>query len=150
MLTATTQEQALATLQMLETELHRRRPWFRRFDDYYRGRHPLVFASEQFSQYFGDRYKDSADNWTQVVADAPVERLCVSGMRLAGEDSGFDDELWGIWQENDCDEQSDLAFLEAVINGRSAVLVWADGDGNPTITWEHPAQTVVAYDHDTR
>jgi SPP1 Gp6-like portal protein len=134
----------------LAMELRRRRPIMWQHDDYYRGEHRLMFASEQFRKYFGDRYTKFADNWTQVVADAPVERLNISGFRLANEDSGYDKDLWSIWQQNDCDEQSDLAFLEAVITGRSFALVWGDQDDNPLVTFEHPSQCIVAYDMETR
>lgn len=149
---ATTMEEALTLLQQLAYELRRRRPYLERNDNYYRGKHRLAFASAQFSKYFGGRYADFSDNWVQVVADAPIERLNVSGIRLAGQSTGVDEDLWGAWEENDCDEQSDLAFLEAVIGGRSFALVWDDGtdSGNPRITFEHPAQCIVAYDSETR
>lgn len=147
---ATDFEGAIRLMEPMYQELRRRRPVLEQHDNYYRGRHRLAFASQQFAKYFGSRYENFADNWVEVVADAPVERLCVSGVRLAGEDSGFDADLWSAWQENDCDEQSDLAFLEAVIGGRSFALVWGDDDGNPRITFEHPAQCVVTYDEETR
>ena len=145
-----TLEQAQRLVAELAMELRRRRPEMWRHDDYYRGEHRLMFASDQFRKFFGDRYKKFSDNWTQVVADAPVERLNVSGFRLAGEDSGYDTELWSDWIANDCDEQSDLAFLEAVITGRAFALVWGDQDDNPIITFEHPAQCIVSYDMETR
>src|SRR5690242_6608963 len=116
---ATTKDEALKLVQQLTYELRRRRPFLERNENYYRGQHRLTFASAQFSKYFGGRYTDFADNWVQVVADAPIERLNVSGIRLQGETVETDDELWGVWEENGCDEQSDLAFLEAVIGGRA-------------------------------
>jgi len=131
-------------------ELRRRHSRMWQHDDYYRGVHKLAFASDHFRKYFGDRYTNFSDNWVQVVADAPVERLNISGFRLAGEQSGYDKELWSDWQANDCDEQSDLAWLEAVITGRSFALVWGDEDDNPLITFEHPTQCIVSYDSETK
>lgn len=145
-----TQDEALRLCENLAMELRRRHSIMWRHDNYYRGKHPLAFASEQFSKYFGKRYTEFADNWVQVVADAPIERLNISGIRLAGQASGYDEDLWSLWQENDCDEQSDLAFLEAVITGRAFALVWGDQDDNPIITFEHPTQCIVAYDMETR
>jgi hypothetical protein len=51
---------------------------------YYRGKQPLRFASEEFRKYHGDRYADFSDNWVQVVADAPVERLTTTGITPFG------------------------------------------------------------------
>lgn len=137
-------------VEQLTMELRRRHSVMWQHDDYYRGDHRLAFASDQFRKYFGDRYRNFADNWVQVVADAPVERLHVTGIRLAGEDSGYDKDLWQAWQENECGEESSQAFLESVITGRSFALVWGDGDDNPIITFEHPTQCIVAYDAETK
>lgn len=134
----------------LTMELRRRHSVMWQHDDYYRGKHKLAFASDNFRKYFGDRYTNFSDNWVQVVADAPVERLSVTGLRLAGEDSGYDKDLWQRWQENEAGDESRQAFLESVITGRSFALVWGDNDDNPLITFEHPTQCIVAYDSETK
>lgn len=46
-------------------------------------------------------------------------------------------------------EQSAQGWLASIIAKRSAVLVWGDEDDNPTSTWEHPAQVIVAYEPGT-
>lgn len=147
-----TLEQALVTLQSLADELRRRQPEITLYDAYYRGEHKLRFASDEFARRFSTRYRNFADNWTGVVADAPVERLQPIGIRLKGSadsDPG-DSGLWDVWLEQEADALSDLAWLDAVIAKRSYALVWADDDGSPVITWEHPSQAIVSYDPETR
>jgi hypothetical protein len=141
-----TKEQALTLVQLLENELMRRRPEIRRNNDQYRGKQPLTFASEQFQKFHGDRYRDFADNWVQIVADSPVERLDVNGILPAGETQA-DKELWRIWQENGLDADSQLGFLGAVTSARSFVLVWGnpDDEDTPEVTFEDASQCIVAY-----
>ncbi|MFE4717844.1 phage portal protein [Streptomyces sp. NPDC056728] len=141
-----TPEQALALVQRLEDELRARRPMIEKNSRYYRGDHPLTFASEQFQKFHGDRYKGFADNWTQVVSDAPVERLTVNGIKLSGATEA-DKDLWRVWQVNGLDADSQLGFLGAVNSGRSFVLVWGDPDDpeTPEVTFEDAAQCIVAY-----
>jgi hypothetical protein len=146
-----TMEQALHLVGLLEQELMRRRPDIARFDRYYRGEHPLVYASDAFRQYHAQRYAGMSDNWTSIVADAPVERLTVNGVLPAG-DTRADVESWRVWNENALDVDSQLAFLGAGNSGRSFVLVWgdpADAD-TPIVTFEDASQCVVLYEPGSR
>jgi SPP1 Gp6-like portal protein len=137
--------QALELVATLEMELTQRQEWVQRADDYYRGRHPLRFASEDFREYFAKRYDGFSDNWVPVVADSPVERLTVQGFRPYGGD--IDKESWRVWQVNALDADSQLGFLASVNASRSYVLVWGDPDDadTPCVTFEDAAQAVVGY-----
>ncbi|QDH92108.1 portal protein [Streptomyces phage Dubu] len=141
-----TYEDALALVQRLEDELLARRPEITKASNYYRGNHPLAFASDQFQKFHGERYKDFADNWVQVVSDAPVERLTVNGFKPSGSTEA-DKDLWRVWQMNGLDADSQLGFLGAVNSGRSFVLVWGNPDDpeTPEVTFEDAAQCVIAY-----
>jgi hypothetical protein len=134
-------------LERLATELDRRRTTIETLDAAYRGVHKLQFASEDFRDFFADRYARFSDNWCAVVADAPHERLEITGIRLGNDD---DAELFDAWRRTDADQQSDLAMLDAIIAGRSYALVWGSQDGEPIITFEHPSQAIVGYDPETR
>ena len=46
-------------------------------DDYYRGNHPLLYASSKFRAAFGNMFMGFSDNWCCVVADGLEERLDV-------------------------------------------------------------------------
>jgi hypothetical protein len=144
-----TAEQAVSILDALVDELRKRQSDIDTHDQAYRGEHKLHYASQDFKEYFADRYARFSDNWCGIVADAPHERLEVIGFRLPDED-GNDDAFWRAWRRNDADTGSDLAFLDAIITGRAFALVWGDNDDKARITWEHPSQAIVSYDPETR
>ena len=144
-------EQALTLVGLLENELLRRRPDIDLHAKFYRGDQPLSFASEQFSKFHADRYRDFADNWVQVVSDSPVERLTVNGMLPAGATQA-DDDLWRVWQMNGLDADSQLGFLGSVNSARSFVLVWGDpaDPDTPEVTFEDASQCIVVYEAGSR
>lgn len=145
-----TEGEALQLVALMESELIRRRADIDVADAFYRGKHSLRFASDEFRKYHGDRYRDFCDNWVQVVADSPVERLTVTGFKGAGEETA-DRELWEVWQINGLDSDSQLGFLGAVNSARSFVLVWGDPDGDiPIVTFEDAGQCIVAYEPGSR
>lgn len=146
-----TEEQARQLVLALDMELQRRRPEIARNARYYRGEQPLKFASDQFRKFHGNRYKGFADNWVQIVADAPVERLTVNGVMPAGATSA-DADSWRVWQHNALDADSQLGFLGAVSAGRSFVLVWGDpaDPDTPVVTFEDAEQCIILYEAGSR
>jgi hypothetical protein len=141
-----TEEQARRLVDVLMTELTVRSGPAIQHDDYYRGKHPLRFASEEFQKYCGERYAGFSDNWVQPVADSPVERLTVTGVKPAGAEKS-DAALWGVWQRNGLDADSQLGFLGAGNAARCFVLVWGDPDDEdtPEVTFEDASSSVVMY-----
>ncbi|MEU7314350.1 phage portal protein [Streptomyces sp. NPDC007083] len=146
-----TEEEARRLVDLLEDELRRRRPDIDRNNDYYRGTQPLRFASDQFRKFHGDRYRNFADNWVQVVADAPVERLTVNGIQPAGAERA-DVESSRVWQANGLDADSQLGFLGAVNTGQTFALVWGNPSdpSTPQVTFEDSGQCVIAYEPGSR
>jgi len=144
-----TPAEAVTILNKLAAELSKRQTDVDELDKAYRGEFRLHYASDDFREFFADRYRLFSDNWCGIVADAPHERLEITGIRLKGDESG-DAGLWDAWRENDADAFSDLAMLDAIVAKRSFALVWGDADDTPTITWEHPSQAIVGYDPETR
>lgn len=144
-----TPDEAVKILRKLIKELRTRQSDVELYEKAYRGDFKLTFASDDFRNFFENRYRNFSDNWCGIVADAPHERLQVTGIRLPDQTDG-DDELWGDWLRNDCDALSDLAFLDAIVAKRSYALVWATPDDEPIVTWEHPSQAIVGYDPETR
>ena len=141
--------EAHAILDALTKELASRQSEIETLDQAYRGKFALEFASDDFDEYFAAQYAGFSDNWTQVVADAPHERLEITGIRHDGAEKG-DGDLWKRWLENEADAYSDLAFLDAIIAKRSFALVWGNSDDEAVVTWEHPSQAIVGYDPETR
>jgi hypothetical protein len=142
-----TREQAVATTARLHAELLRRRAEVAVLDGYYRGKHPLVFASEAWRHFNAGRYKDFSDNWCGVVGSSPAERLRIDGFALddSGVVSDAERSLWSTWLTNEMEAQASQGILEAIVSKRSAVLVWGDENDEPVITWEHPSQVIVDY-----
>jgi len=137
-------------LTRLNRELSVRRRDIARYDDYYEGKHPLLFASEKFRKAFGGLFRDFADNWCGIVIDAVEERLDVDGFRV-GEEPEADKDIWRIWQENALDAESQIAHTEALVAGEASVLVWPGKDpATPEITIEHASQMIVAFEAGSR
>ncbi|MEK9644212.1 MAG: phage portal protein [Alphaproteobacteria bacterium] len=127
-------------LEKLTSAQESRRARLEQFDAYYRGDHPLAFATREFLEAFGGLFGAFSDNWCETVVNAVKERLHVTGFRF-GEDSDADTEAWDIWQRNALDLESNMAHLEALVFGVSYALVWPL-DGLARVTVEHPYQVV--------
>lgn len=146
---ALTDVQALDLTEKLYRRLSVRRQDTAVFEAYYRGEQPLRYATAEWSTAHADRYRDFSDNWCGVVGSAPGERRAVDGFRV-GDDGDVQDpdekDLWRAWEVNDGPAQASQGFLASTISKRSAVIVWADEDGEPELTWESPAQVIVDFD----
>jgi hypothetical protein len=144
-----TPDQAINRVHKLYDRLAGRRAEIDKLEQYFRGDQKLAYASDEWSKQHSKRYRDFADNWCVVVGSAPGERTEVKGFRL-GDGTGrlSDDEQWlrRTWEVNELPAQSSQGFLTSTVSKRSAVLVWADEDGEPEVTWEHPSQVIVDYD----
>jgi hypothetical protein len=131
---------ALRLLRRLEARSYDMRVW----DDYYEGRQPLAFASQKFEEAFGNRFPEFTSNFCALVVDGIAERLEVQGFRF-GDPTG-DDDVWGMWQENDLDAGSQLAHTEALIKGSAYALVEPRGSSVPIITIEDPLDAIVEHE----
>lgn len=137
--------QARDLVESLARELRLRQSKINQRNDYYDGKHRLLFASDTWKQFHADRYRNFADNWCGVVADSPAERLALRGIRLP-EATKADDELWRVWQTNAGDAESSAGFIDVQVASRSFVLVWGGDDDMPDVTWESPSEMIVAYE----
>jgi hypothetical protein len=133
-------------LPRLLTKLSGQSALLRSLDQYYTGSQPLSYLSPELQRSVQGRLKSLTVNLPRLVVNSLEERLDIDGFRLA-EDQPADDELWRIWQANDCDEQSQMLHLDALVHGRSFVTVWADPDDpkTPIIAGESAEQMVVSF-----
>ena len=120
------------------------------FDAYYRGDHPLLFASARFREVFAGLFAEFADNFCGVVVDSIVERLAVTGFRYAdgtaeeGTGKRAGELAWRVWQENNMDAESVKGFREAFVKSEANIIVGPGADPRiPEVTIEDPLQTVV-------
>lgn len=136
-------------LNRLNGLLERQRARVGVFEQYYRGDHPLLFATSRFRRAFGNLFGEFSDNWCDLVVDASVERLQVQGFRFGGQRTST--KAWDIWQANNLDADSLLAHTEAVKCGEAFLIVAPNDEGElPQISVEHPAQVVVQHEPGSR
>ena len=120
-----------------------------KWQDYYDGEQPLSYMQPELLAELDGRVRQVVIHWPQLVVDALEERLDVEGFRLGDE---VDDRIWGWWQTNDLDVDSQEAHLDALICGRSYIIVGTSEDDpeTPLITVESPEQVWAARDPRTR
>lgn len=132
-------------LERLEKKLNEkaRQDRLGKLDDYYHGRHPLLFASDEFVEVFQDLLKPLAINFVSLVVDAPVERLTIQGFRVG---DGTDDDANRIWRDNDMDAWAVAAHRETLAKGECSIIVWAGDDADtPLISIEDPRTVYVEF-----
>src|SRR5439155_21031991 len=124
---------ALKLVEKLYKRLGHRAVMVQQADEYYRGRHPLAFASQKWREYHADRYKHFSDNWCAPVANSPAERLRIDGFRLsdAPKPDGPEKQLWDDWLANDMEAQSSQGLLASGIGARAFTRVWGSDDDEP-------------------
>ena len=120
-----------------------------RCDNYYRGVQPLAYLDPDIRKALRGRLQPVVINWPRIVVEAIGDRLDVTGFRSAARPQAAED-LWGLWQANGLDEKSQQAHSDALIFGRSYVLVWAGADPRvPTVSIESPLQVIHETDPST-
>lgn len=125
-------------------------PGLDRVDRYFEGEQPLKYMAQAMQAEIGDRVSQLVLNWLRFGAEAYENRLDIEGFRYRGSSSS-DDELWRIWQSNGLDEQAQQAHLDALVLGRSYVIVGSDTESDdPIVTVESPFQVFAERDPRTR
>jgi hypothetical protein len=140
--------EASRMLERLYARLVRRRPDFRKRREYFEGKQPLNFATEEWKKANAERYLGFSDNWTGPVAAAEAERIDHIGVKL--DEQQFNNaakKLWQAWRANELQMQSSQGFLSSLVTSRTFVLVWGDPTTDePVVTWETGNSTEIEYD----
>lgn len=155
-----------AWLEFLEPRLEEQAKTIQVYQDYFDGKHRLQMATAKFREAFSRYYPPMANNWMQLVVEAPVSRLTVMGFRFedvspSTNDDGSakpkweldaDAEAWKMWQANNLDSISRMVHTDAVKLGVTYMLVAParKEGGQPRITPEHPSQCYVEIDPEDR
>ena len=120
-----------------------RRDRLTKLDNYYHGRHPLLFATDEFYEIFVDVLQPLSINFVSLVVDATVERLKVQGFR-SGENAESAANANQVWRDNDMDAWAVVAHREALVKSETAVIVWTEA-GKPQISVEDARTVIVDY-----
>lgn len=115
-------------------------------DAYYEGRQAMTSLGISLPpELTGLR---TAIGWPQLVVDAVHERLDVEGFRYPGTEDA-DESMWEVWQRNDLDSEAPLGFLDALVHGRSHIVVGSSDDSDVPLVTVESARNVV-YEWDAR
>jgi len=129
----------------LHSKLLAARGKYRVYSSYYDGIHQkMAFAQARHKQQFAQLFERWCDNFSGLIVDSVNERLAIDGFRMTDEPNA-DKDARDIWQRNFMDSESNAAHLDALVNGLSFAVVWADKNGRPTITVESAEHVVVQY-----
>jgi hypothetical protein len=120
------------------------------FNDYYTGNHPLPFVAPQARDEFRRLVQMTRSNYMGLVCDATAERLTIQGFRT-GDEPSVDQDSLRIYQANELDTDDDMAWLEALISGRSYFHVAPNPKDRdtPHIWIEHASQAIVEHEPGT-
>jgi hypothetical protein len=127
---------------------------YRRYSDYYAGRHPLNFATEKFRKTFGAFFGALKDNLCPIVIDTLVDRLDVQNFSAESlpDEAARDPRstaAWTIWQRNQMERRAAELFRQAFITGDSYAIVWPGPDGRARIHPNRAENCSVRYDAET-
>lgn len=128
-------------LSYLENQLILYKPDVDRYEKWYRGDHPLAFATSKFREAFGDLFSEFADNFCELVVDVPVDKLRIEGFDFGSPE--LNARAWALWKRNNMEVGSRMAHTEAVKTGYGYALV---DPITKRITVEHPAECYVEVD----
>jgi hypothetical protein len=117
---------------------------YRRYLDYYSGKHPLMVSKERLRRVFGEMFKNFRLNLCAAVVEALTDRLHVSS--FSGDEA---EEALRIWKRNRMRLRQGHVHRKAVSAGDSYVLVWPNSAGEPVIHPQEPTEVVVEYEEDS-
>lgn len=125
----------------------RARVWrYGTFENYYRGKHQLAFATDKFKNAFGNLFRAFSLNMCPAVCDAVSDNLQVSGFGVEKGPADMGKKALALWQANRMDQRAGEVHLEAVKTGDAYAIVWPDADGQPIIYPQSAAICTVYYD----
>lgn len=124
-------------------------PDLTKLDAYWAGTQPAAYLSPEASRALGNRLRTLAVNFPRLAVAAVEERLRVTGFQFDNADIP-DSDLWRVWTRNRMIDASAQAHTDALVYGRSFVMVWSRADGSPSITVESPRNVAVAHNPVTR
>lgn len=138
------------TLARLGRKLDESAPALARLDTYWTGTQPAAFLSPTAQEALQNRLRSLTVNYPRLCVTSLAERLQITGFRTSAADPG-DDALWRIWTGNRMVDASAQAHVDALVYGRSFVIVWAGRTpAVPRITVESARQVAVIRDPATR
>lgn len=110
-------------------------------DHYAEGDHPLPEGHRKARDAYRRFQQMARTNFCGLISSAVGERLAIQAFTTGGTDKSLDKGAWGLWQANSLDADAGIVHRDALVMGRSYVIVGpptADDPGVPVITPEDP------------
>lgn len=137
---------AMRLAEKIYRRLDARRPEVEKFEDYYEGKQPLTFATEEWRAQNAERYAGFSDNWCAPIVNAEAERASIGGIAFFGEKERAK-AYWETLRRNRFELQFSQAVVATLSAKRSYAMVWGDADTErPLVSFEHASMVEVQYD----
>jgi hypothetical protein len=108
--------------------LHAKQSSYATLNDYYHGRQPLQYSTEEFrSQFAGKFTARFTENWAAVVVDALLDRLSLKGFKL--DDTAASDSIETLWDALDLSLDSDDIARDVAVTSEGFIMVERTEDG---------------------
>lgn len=107
---------------------------------YYRGDHPLTFATTKFRNTFGELFQELADNLCDDVVNEPTDRLQIENW--GGPQRAKAQEWWDAQRGS---ARSGSIHQNGFRAGDAYAIVWDNGDDQPRLYVQDPRQMAVRY-----
>lgn len=121
-------------------------PFYRKYQRYYDGDHPLIFTGyEKKNTAFLELFKNFSDNLCRVPVDAVCDRLQVREFTIETGAATSNMDAWELWMANRMAEQSQRVHREALRCGDAYILVWPDDEGKVRMYPQRARQVIVEY-----
>lgn len=124
-------------------------PTLKALDAYWAGSQPASFLARKSREALQGSLQTLSVNFPRLAVEALTERLRVQGFRV-GDSETADPRIWKVWNRNGLEDLAPEVHTDALVYGRSYVLVWSDSLGRPTVSVESPLQVTMDYDPATR
>ena len=100
--------------------------------DYYRGVHPLEYATARLREVFRGLTTHFVENWCAVVVHVPLERLVLERLEVAS-DAARTGWLQDVWTRLDLDLEVDDAHESLLVTGEAFFIAWPGPTGEPEV-----------------
>lgn len=109
-------------------------------DHYAEGDHPLPEGHRKARDAYRRFQQMARTNFCGLISSAVGERLAINAFTTGGTDRKLDQGAWDLWQANSLDADAGIVHRDALVMGRSYVIVGPPDEpgGMPIITPEDP------------
>lgn len=125
-------------------DINERKPKLHTYRRYYDGKQRVKFVGAELQFEFGRQLQNLSCNRCEVVVDAVLDKLAITGFEDKAEDSNHEELAKQYWEEHNMDTVARQVHQEALIHGDAYVIVWPNEDVE--VFAQHSDQFAVIYD----